>query len=324
MVHLRANIKKHLLIVLCLLVMLTGIFAVPTRANAEEVSQITIDSSKTTLQYELGSTISLSKIYVFVNGSTTSSQCSTLAGATIDKPENNAVGSRTIAVSYGGQAASYKVVVAPKTPGIYTLRKLDFDRIRAYSTTQKNVSGCHFAYKASGAASYTSMGLSTTKTDTYKYYRSKSLLKPGQTYYFKVRTYVNVNGKRYYSKWSAAKAYTLPKLYGADRWRPEAKRQLLSMDVYSKTRENIIINIIKHESGGSERAGIGRTCVGLLQFSTCWKHDYSKSYFTLHKIYNFQTDNRLSGSWSLHRVAMIIKEAGTNGLKTYWPTTWNA
>jgi len=324
MVHLRANIRKHLLIIICLLVTLAGVFATPTMANAEQVSQIAIDSSNTTLRYELGSTISLSQIYVFINGSSTSSQCSTLAGATINQPENNAVGRKTITVSYGGQSTAYQVVVAPRTPGIYTFTKLDFDRVKVYSTTQKGVTGCNFAYKLSGAAAYTSMGTTTAKTDTYKYYDSKSLLKPGYTYYYKVRTYVDVNGERFYSNWSTAKAYTLPKLYGAERWRPEAKRQLTALGVYSKTRENIIINIIQHESGGSERAGIGRTCVGLLQFSTCWKHNYSQTYFKLHNIYNFQTDNRLSGSWSLHRVAMIIKAGGTNALKTYWPTTWNA
>ena len=169
------------------------------------------------------------------------------------------------------------------------------------------------------------MGLTKTKTDSKRYYDSKSLLKLGSTYYYKVRTYVDVKGERFYSNWSSVKAYALPKLYGVDRWRPETKKQLLAHGVYSKTRENIIINIIKHESGGNEKAGQGRACVGLLQFNSGWTHNYGKSYFVKHGISNYQKDNRLSGSWSLHRVAMVIRDGGgTAALKRYWPTTWNA
>jgi hypothetical protein len=283
-----------------------------------------MDQTKTVLNYQVGSTINTSDIYININASTSSTQCSTIPGVTINAPSNTAVGKKAVTITYGGQSAIYNVTVLPKTPAVPVLHKLDFDTVKAYSAVKTGLTGINFAARAEGSTQSIDMGLSTAKvSDGVYFYDIIQLLKPGKTYFFKVRTYTTVNGVRFYSAWSSEKSISLPTLTGVDRWRPETKHQLLSHGVYSKTRENIIINIITHESGGSERAGIGRTCVGLVQFSSCWTHNYGRTYFTTHGLYNFQTDNRLSGSWSLYRVAQIIKDGGTDALKKYWPHTWN-
>ena len=321
---LKLRFKDYMIGLACMIVILAGIALTPYQVNADSVTSITVDQTKTILRYQVGSTILASDIYIKINASIDSVQGSTVPDMTIDNPENNVIGKKTITISYGGQTASYQVTVVPKKPSVYLLKKLDFDTVIAYSSANSGLTGVHFAVRPDGATTYTSMGLSNKKTASGNYFwDSVQLLKPGKVYNFKVRTYVTVNGERFYSDWSSVKSISLPALTGVDRWRYETKRQLLAHGVYSKTRENIIINIITHESGGNERAGAGRTCVGLLQFSSGWSHSYSKSYFTLHGIYNYQTDNRLSGSWSLHRVAMIIKAGGTDALKKYWPSTWN-
>jgi hypothetical protein len=320
----KLKLKDYLIGIISILAIIAGIALTPYQANADSVTSIAVDQTKTTLIYKVGSTILTSDIYISINQALDSTQCSTIPDVVIDVPENTAVGRKTVTITYGGQITSYEVKVVPTTPTVATLKKLDFDTVKAYSTVKPGLSGVNFAVRADGSATAKSMGLSTIKSWDSKYFcDTVQLLKPGKTYWFKVRTYVYINGERFYSDWSTEKSISLPALTGVNRWRYETKRQLLAHGVYSKTRENIIINIINHESGGNERAGAGRTCVGLLQFSSCWTHNYSKSYFALHDINNYQTDNRLSGSWSLHRVAMIIKAGGTNALKQYWPHTWN-
>lgn len=308
----------------CILAIVAGIALTPYQVNADTVNSIAVDQTKTTVQYQVGSTILTSDIYISINDSFDSIQCSTLPDVTIDVPENTAVGRKTVTVSYAGQTTTYDVVVIPQTPTMLALNKLDFDKIRAYSTPQQGITGAHFSYRLNGTTTYTSMGATIIKDGLFRYYDDVEYLKPGSTYFFKVQTYTLVNGEAFYSQWSEDMMVTVPQLYGADRWRPETKRQLVAHGVYSKTRENIIINIIQHESGGNERAGAGRYYVGLMQFGNNWSHHYTSSYFTLHKIYNFQTDNRLSGSWSLHRVAHLIKYGGgTSALIRHWPSTWN-
>lgn len=322
--HIQLTMKDYMIGLICMLAIVAGIAFTPYHASADSVDSISVDLTKTKIQYEVGSTIQTTDIYLFVNASIDSTLASELPGATIDVADNTAAGKRTVTVAYGGQTTTYEVTVAPLIPSVAILQKLDFDTVRSYSTVPAGVTGVNFYVRRLGTTQYTSMGLATTKTSDAKYYYdSIQLLRPGYTYLFKVRSYVDIDGVRYYSGWSAEKSIALPALTGVNRWRYETKRQLVAHGVYSKTRENIIINIITHESGGNERAGAGRTCVGLLQFSSGWKHNYTQSYFTLHGISNFQTDNRLSGSWSLHRVAMIIKAGGTTALKRYWPHTWN-
>lgn len=316
--------KDLIIIAVSIFAIMVGVVLTPYQANADSVTSIAVDQTKTTMQYQVGSTIQTSDIYININESIDSTQCSTIPGVTIDVPENSAVGRKTVTIYYGGQTTTYEVTVVPVTPAITLLQKLDFDTVKAYTAVQPGIAGINFVAQQAGATTVLNLGASIAKTTDGKYFwDSIQLLKPGYTYSFKVRTYVDVNGERFYSAWSTQKSIALPALIGVDRWRYETKRQLLAHGVYSKTRENIIINIIQHESGGNERAGLGRTCVGLLQFSSCWTHNNSQSYFKLHGIYNFQTDNRLSGSWSLHRVAMIIKAGGTDALKHYWPHTWN-
>jgi len=316
--------KELIIITVCIFTIMVGIVLTPYQASADSVTSIAVDQGKTTMQYQVGSTIQTSDIYININASIDSTQCSTIPGVTIDVPENTAVGRKTVAISYGGQTATYQVTVVPATPTVALLQKLDFDTVKAYTAVQPGVTGINFVAQLSGATTTLNLGASIAKTTDAKYFwDSIQLLRPGYTYLFKVRTYVDVNGERFYSAWSTQKSIALPALTGVDRWRYETKRQLLAHGVYTKYREDVIINIIRHESGGNERAGIGRKCVGLLQFNTNWAHSYSQSYFTLHGVYNYQVDNRLSGSWSLHRMAQMLKDGGFAAITRNWPTTWN-
>lgn len=321
--QLKKNIKKQLLVLFFTLFLIAGVAYHPMAASGEEVTSISVDTAQTSARYAVGTTISLSEIYVLVNGLLPAVPADTLPGAEIDQPENTQIGWKDVTLTYAGLTATYKIQVVPKTPIVYLTSKLDFDTIRAYTAYDSTVSGVHFAYRVAGSASFVSMGL-TTAVNSYNYfYDDVILLRPGYTYNFKVRAYKDVNGERFYSDWSPESSRALPALTGYQRWRWEAKRQLVAHGVYTKYRLDVLMNIIEHESGGNERAGAGRTCVGLLQFTSGWKHNYTQSYFTLHKISNFQTDNRLSGSWSLHRFAHVLRDGGMTAVKKHWSSTWN-
>jgi hypothetical protein len=323
--HKIMKFKDYIIGLICMTVIIAGIAVTPYHVSADTVTSISVDQTKTKLVYQVGSTIQTSDIYININASLDSTQCSTLPDVVISVPENTAVGRKTVTVSYAGQTTTFNATVVPITPAVSVLKQLDFDTVKAYSTVKAELTGVHFMARLDGSTQSINMGLSTIKSWDNKYFCDTiQLLKPGKKYWFKVRTYVYIDGERFYSAWSNEKAIALPALTGVNRWRPETKRQLLAHGVYSKTRENIIINIIDHESGGNQTAGAGRYYVGLMQFGNHWKHDYSLTYFKSHGIYSFQKDNRLSGSWSLHRVAHLIKYGGgTNALKTHWPSTWN-
>lgn len=106
-----------------------------------------------------------------------------------------------------------------------------------------------------------------------------------------------------------------------ERWRPVVKKYLTSQHVYSKEREGRILNIIKHESGGSPHARNGRHA-GLVQFTPCWRHNYSRSYFKRKHLSDYHSDNRLSGRWSIWRICKVYKQGGTAKVKQHWRATY--
>ena len=121
---------------------------------------------------------------------------------------------------------------------------------------------------------------------------------------------------------STQSAFALSRHEVASRkWRTEVRTQLKRHHIYSKARENTIINIIAHESTGRENARNG-VCVGLLQFNSGWKHNYSKHYFKKHHIKGYRQDNRLSGSWSIHRIVMVYKQGGSRAVQRHWKATY--
>ena len=126
----------------------------------------------------------------------------------------------------------------------------------------------------------------TLNSDGTQFSNTIASLEPGATYLFKVRSYVEVDGQRFYSDWSAEASIKLPELTGVDKWRIEVKKQLTAHGVYSREYEDIIINIIRHESRGNEWAGAGRYYVGLLQYKETWPHNDSEAYFAEHSISN--------------------------------------
>ncbi|MBK5210851.1 MAG: hypothetical protein JJE36_00765 [Coriobacteriia bacterium] len=82
-----------------------------------------------------------------------------------------------------------------------------------------------------------------------------------------------------------------------------------------------MLRIITRESGGNQTARNG-SCVGLLQFNNGWKHTYSKAYFKKKHIKGaYRKDARLSGSWSIRRVALVYKVGGNAAVRRHWIAT---
>ena len=107
------------------------------------------------------------------------------------------------------------------------------------------------------------------------------------------------------------------------KWGAEIRSQLKRHKIWTQKRENDIINIIAHESGGNPKARNG-ACVGLLQFDNGWKHNYSNSYFKKHKIKGGNPkDDRLSGYWSIHRIVQVYKDGGDKAVRRHWAATIN-
>ena len=324
--QIKLTMKEYLIGTACILALIIGIAITPLHVNADMVgagmiTSISVDQTKTTLQYPVGSTILPSEVYIKVNGSSQSAHYNNLF---IGSMGNTEVGSRTVTISFEGQTATYQVAVVSSPPTVDALEKLDYDTIGAYSAVLPGVSGINFVATRQGSTQMYDMGASANKSaDGQYYYNTVKMLDPGYTYLIKARSYVEVNGEKFYSDWSSEKSIALPALTGVDKWRTEIKRQLLAHGVYSREYEDIIINIIRHESKGNERAGEGRYYVGLLQFKETWSHSYSQEYFTANSIDNFQVDNRLSGSWSIHEIADLIQHKGIKAVKQHWAGTWN-
>ena len=105
------------------------------------------------------------------------------------------------------------------------------------------------------------------------------------------------------------------------KWRGEVRRQLKAQHVWTMSRENTVLRIITRESGGSETARNG-SCVGLLQFNNGWKHNYSKAYFNKKHIKGaYHKDARLSGSWSIRRIARVYRIGGSAAVRSHWIAT---
>ena len=106
-----------------------------------------------------------------------------------------------------------------------------------------------------------------------------------------------------------------------ERWRPVVKKYLTHYHIYTKEREGRILNIIKHESGGSPHASNAGQ-IGLVQFTSSWKHHYSKTYFRTKGIKDYHYDNRKSGDWSIRRICLVYKQGGTSKVKVHWRATY--
>lgn len=106
------------------------------------------------------------------------------------------------------------------------------------------------------------------------------------------------------------------------RWRTEVRAQLKAHKVWSKKRENTVVNIIAHESTGNPRAKAGGH-LGLLQFNKGWKANYSQKYWKKHKIKGkYYKDNRKSGYWSIHRIAHVYAAGGDRAVARHWKATY--
>lgn len=113
-------------------------------------------------------------------------------------------------VEVGGKkyrSSSYKV-----SPSIYTLKKTSISKVSKASRNYVKVKWKNI-YGESGyqiaRSKYSSKKYSVVKTVSSKYSYSKLKTTRGKSYYYKVRAYKTVSGKKIYGPWSSAKKYKL-------------------------------------------------------------------------------------------------------------------
>lgn len=98
------------------------------------------------------------------------------------------------------------------TPYIYALKKLTTPRLSKYSKYYVRVRWTNI-YGESGyqiaRSRYKTKKFSVVKTASYKYSSATVKTTRNRTYYYKVRAYKTVSGKRIYGPWSAVRAYKL-------------------------------------------------------------------------------------------------------------------
>lgn len=128
---------------------------------------------------------------------------------TVTYSENTAVGKAQILIngkgSYYGKEDLYFTIV-PKGTSIKSIA----GRKRAFTVKWKKqvtqTTGYQIQYSTSSTFKSGNKTVLITKKSTVS--KKVSNLKAGKKYYVRIRTYKNVNGKKYYSSWSAKKAVT--------------------------------------------------------------------------------------------------------------------
>ena len=98
------------------------------------------------------------------------------------------------------------------SPGAYTLKKTSISKASKASSkyvklSWKNING-ESGYQIA-RSKYKSKSFTVVKTVSAKYSSAKIKTTKGKTYYYKVRAYRTVNGKKVTGPWSAVKSYKL-------------------------------------------------------------------------------------------------------------------
>ena len=99
-----------------------------------------------------------------------------------------------------------------KTSSIYTLKKISTPKVAKYSSGKVKISWTNISGESGYQISQSTSKSKTKIVSTYKTTSGKSKTikaTKGKTYYYKVRAYKTVNGKKIYGAWSSVKAYKL-------------------------------------------------------------------------------------------------------------------
>jgi hypothetical protein len=101
-----------------------------------------------------------------------------------------------------GQRASCTVKVVPKTNKIKKLKKSGSKSVKVTWQKVSNVSGYQIYMSTKKKSGYKKIKTVSSKKSSY----TRGKLKKKKRYYFKVRSYKTVSGKKYYSAFSSAKS----------------------------------------------------------------------------------------------------------------------
>ncbi len=170
--------------------------------NKETAAPIKTVKLKTTKYVYNGKVRTPAVIVKDANGKTVSSKYYTVKYAKGRKKVGRYSVKITFKGKYSGTKKQYFTIV-PKTTAISTLTATKKSIKVKWKQRTKQVSGYQIQYA-------TSKSFKSKKTITIKNYKTtvKSIkkLKRNKKYYFRIRTYKVVNGKKYYSKWSKIKS----------------------------------------------------------------------------------------------------------------------
>ncbi|MGL4483971.1 MAG: bacterial Ig-like domain-containing protein, partial [Anaerovoracaceae bacterium] len=322
-------INKKLMIIASIIgvLLVTGVASALGYANwrATEIKAVEIKSLPADIQYTLGEKVDpkgLTLEVEYLNGDK-----ETISKGYTVQASSEKVGLSTAILEYDGRKLKYEIQVLPNPPkakvkveNVTELQGKISEGSEAEKTENIEADSVKYEYYISKSMDGKYKELKTSSKKTMSTY-----LDQGKTYYVKVRQIVNADGKDYASEFSKPKKVVTGTYVGPDAWRPEVRKQLKLHKVYTKAREDMIINIIDKESRGRESAiSPGGTYYGLVQFGAHWAHNNGPEYFKEHQIIGaYKSDNRLNGSWSIHRLVQVIVESGDAGIRQHWPNTWH-
>jgi fibronectin type 3 domain-containing protein len=112
--------------------------------------------------------------------------------------------SKTYYIKVSGEEGTYKLGVSATSPASVKATSTESKKVTVKWSKLNRATGYEIYRAESKNGSYKKIA-TVKKASTVSYTDTKSL-KKGKTYYYKVRAYVKVNGKTYYSDYSSVKS----------------------------------------------------------------------------------------------------------------------
>lgn len=155
------------------------------------------------IRYSLSSKFTSPKTVTVSSGKTVSKTVSKLTNGKKYYVRLRAYKTENGSKYYSGWSGAKSVVVLPKATSISSLSAKKGGFTTKWKKQTANVTGYQVQYSLSSKfSSAKTVTVSSNKTVS----KSISKLKNGKKYYVRIRTYITVSGKKYYSGWSGAKS----------------------------------------------------------------------------------------------------------------------